>query len=156
MKKRADKNIKTVSLENIDKDFNDIKIIDVGDNNKREKVFGIAFTLIVTVLLLIAAIGTVYITTSTKIIQGNVDGSMFSAAGISVVKKDYSPTDYLKQGSRIYYDTKGSNNDFFTDSSKFTVGVVKSVDQKKVVLESDDVLRDHTINLSQINYVLKD
>lgn len=150
--KRGKVEIKNISVDNIDKDISKINIVDTGKRDTT-KIFNVISLIFVTTLLIIVAVGAVYIGTCTKLVQGNVKGAKFNIANISVVDNDYSPTTYLKDGVTIYYDSKQEG--FFTTSSNYTVGRIKTLNQKTAILESDDKLRDLTINTAQIKYVLE-
>lgn len=154
MKKRdilGDKSINTIAVENIDKDFDQINIIGDVKESKSKGVFLAIRTIILTLFLCSVAFAGIYAYINMKFVQGNIEGSVLNVGGISMVEKDYSPNNYIKEGSVVYYD--GDSNKLFNRSDEYSIGKVVSVTDNKVNLQGDKD-KTYSINKSQVQFVL--
>lgn len=147
-----DKNINTININNIDKDYDQIKIIgDVRESPIHNVVKTILLVILTIALCGVAFVG-IYLAINDKIVQGDVDGAIYKVGEYSIVEDSYSPINYIHEGSIIYYD--GSSTSFFNPSSSFTLGKVASVTDGKVYIEGDKEGKTIPINKSQIQFVV--
>lgn len=154
MKKRdilGDKSINTIAVENIDKDFDQINIIGDVKESKSKGVFLAIRTIILTLFLCSVVFAGIYAYINMKFVQGNIEGSVLNVGGISMVEKDYSPNNYIKEGSVVYYD--GDSNKLFNRSDEYSIGKVVSVTDNKVNLQGEKD-KTYSINKSQVQFVL--
>lgn len=148
-----DKNIKTISTDNIDKNFDDINIIGEIEESPIKKVFSSIALILFVAVICAGILFCVYVSTNMKAVNAPIEGSVFNVGSFSFVEQEYNPSVYIKSGSEILYD--GDSSGFFNDSSKFTPAEVDYVADNKVHLKGD-YLRSKTINMAQVDFVLKE
>lgn len=155
MKKRdilGDDSINTIAVENIDKDFDQINIIGDVKESKSKGFFSAIGIIILTLLLCTVVLAGIYTYINMKFVQGDIEGAVLNVGGVSMVEKDYSPNNYIKEGSVVYYD--GDGDKLFNKSNEFSVGKVVSVTDNKVNLQGDKGEKTYSINKSQVQFVL--
>lgn len=147
----GDDSIKKIALENIDKDHSEINIVADIEDSPVKRIIGTIFASIGLVLFCIALFVSIYIYINMYIVQGNIEGANFHVGDYSIVSKNYTPDTFLREGQTVYYDGKGQS--FFMNSDNFTKGKIARVGDKKVALSG--TVKDTSINIKQINYVVK-
>lgn len=148
-----DDEITTIASENIGYiDSDDVVTIGTKKKFSIKTIISYVFVCIVTIALLAAVLFSVNVAVNMKVVQGDVLGAEYQIAGFSFVDNDYDPTSYLTVGCTVLYD--GDSDSIFTTSSNYTYGVVESFNSSHITLESDNLLRDTTIRVNQVDYVL--
>lgn len=147
----GDDSIKKIALENIDKDHSEINIVADIEDSPVKRIIGTIFASIGLVLFCIALFVSIYIYINMYIVQGNIEGANFHIGDYSIVSKNYTPDTFLREGQTVYYDSKGQS--FIMNSNNFTKGKIARVGDKKVALSG--TVKDTSINIKQINYVIK-
>ena len=148
-----DDDITTISSEHIGY-IDSSDVITIGTKRKfgLKNIISYVFVCIVTLALLVATVFSVNVAVNMKIVEGDVLGAEYQIAGFSFVDNDYDPTAYLTVGCTVMYD--GNSDSIFTTSSNYSYGVVESFNTSHIVLVSDNILRDTTIRVNQVDYVL--
>lgn len=147
-----DDSVVKIAPEKIDKDVADIKVIaDIAPSYKKT-AFKLLSILIGIGVACFLVISTIVLLLNTNIVQGNIEGSIFNAAGFSIVDKNYDPAQYLVAGKTIYYDHE--KGDLFSLSSAFKKARVEKVNGNHVVI--DGSIKKDSININQVDYVLKE
>ena len=147
-----DKSIKTVAVESIDKDFNDIKVVgSVEESGLKSALHYIRITLVTVLLCALVFIG-VYIYVNMHVVVGHVDGATANIGSISLVDRNYNPVNLVKEGSTIYYDPKFQGDQFIARDTDFSIANVTSVTSDKVYIASEG--REVSIAKSRIRYVV--
>lgn len=147
-----DESIKTISIDNIDTVYEKINIIGEVKEPKIRNALKVVFTVIVTLAICFAVLAGTFIAINMKIVQGDISGSVFRLGGYSMIENSYSPDNYIREGSVVYYD--GSSNNFFNISSSFSVGKVVSATNSRVYLQGDKDNKVISINKSQVQFVV--
>lgn len=147
-----DESIKTISIDNIDTAYEKINIIGEVKEPKIRNALKVIFTVIVTLAICFAVLAGTFIVINMKIVQGDISGSVFRLGGYSMIENSYSPDNYIREGSVVYYD--GSSNNFFNISSSFSVGKVVSATNSRVYLQGDKDNKVISINKSQVQFVV--
>lgn len=144
-----DKSIKQISLDQIDRSDTD-HIKSVGTINDHSKIGTIVVPLVVVAVGCILVLVVINFLFNYKLVQGDLYGSTFEVAGVSVIPNDYTPYPYISNGSFIYYD--GSNNEFFNPRDNFSVAKVTKVGSDgKYYVELNG--REVFVNAAQVNFV---
>lgn len=147
-----DESIKTISIDNIDTAYEKINIIGEVKEPKIRNALKVVFTVIVTLAICFAVLAGTFIAINMKIVQGDISGSVLRLGGYSMIENSYSPDNYIREGSVVYYD--GSSNNFFNISSSFSVGKVVSETNSRVYLQGDKDNKVISINKSQVQFVV--
>lgn len=147
-----DESIKTISIDNIDTAYEKINIIGEVKEPKIRNALKVVFTVIVTLAICFAVLAGTFIVINMKIVQGDISGSVLRLGGYSMIENSYSPDNYIREGSVVYYD--GSSNNFFNVSSSFSVGKVVSATNSRVYLQGDKDNKVISINKSQVQFVV--
>ena len=87
-------------------------------------------------------------------IGGHVDGAVANIGTVSLVDRNYNPSNFIREDSRIYYDPKFQGDKFLSRDVDYTIANVTNVTEDKVYIASDG--REISIAKSRIRYVVSD
>ena len=147
-----DNDINTISVENIDKDFDQINIISDVKESKLKAVLRVLSTSLLTLILCSVILVGIYTYINMRVVIGDVSGAVVNIAGISIVENSYSPDKLIHERSTVYYSDKPAS--FITNLSDLSVGKVVSVNETKVYLQGDKSGKTDAINKSQVPFAL--